>query len=77
VKAKREFEECLGKTGLSLEAARAYVEAHPELKRPMYLTPQVKGVVGTAANFVLHLAERMRQEGWRRRPSGKAEAAVA
>ncbi len=38
------------------------VAAHPELKRPMYAVPHTKGVIGTAANFVLHLAERMRCE---------------
>jgi predicted nucleotide-binding protein (sugar kinase/HSP70/actin superfamily) len=77
VKAKREFEECLDRAGLSLEECRAYVDAHPELKRPMYLVPQVKGVVGTAANFVLHLAERMRREGHRRRQVSYAEPAAA
>jgi hypothetical protein len=77
VKAKREFEECLDRAGLSLEECRAYVDAHPELKRPMYLVPQVKGVVGTAANFVLHLAERRRREGHRRRQVSYAEPAVA
>ena len=58
-KAKREFQECLEKTGLTLEACRAYVDEHPELKRPMYRVPSHKGVIGTAANFVLHIAERM------------------
>ncbi|MBN2128109.1 MAG: hypothetical protein JW741_01380 [Sedimentisphaerales bacterium] len=61
-KAKREFQECIEKSGLTLEACRAYVEEHPELKRPMYRVPHVKGVVGTAANFVLHIADRMRSE---------------
>ncbi|MCC6858976.1 MAG: hypothetical protein IT158_10450 [Bryobacterales bacterium] len=62
-KAKREFNEVLERAGLTLEACRAYVEAHPELKRPMYRVPHTKGVIGVAANFVLHLAERMKQEG--------------
>jgi hypothetical protein len=29
----------------------------------MYRVPQTKGVIGTAANFVLHLAARMETEG--------------
>jgi predicted nucleotide-binding protein (sugar kinase/HSP70/actin superfamily) len=58
-KAKREFQEVLDRKGLTLEECRAYVAAHPEMKRPMYRVPHSKGVVGTAANFVLHIAERM------------------
>jgi hypothetical protein len=61
-KAKREFQEALEKAGLTLEQCRAYVEAHPELKRPMYIVPHTKGVIGTAANFVLHIADRMKNE---------------
>jgi hypothetical protein len=38
------------------------VEAHPETKRPMYQVPHTKGVVGQAANFVMHIAERMKTE---------------
>jgi hypothetical protein len=63
-KAKREFQEMLAKTGLTLDDCRAFVDAHPEMKRPMYKVPHHKGVVGTAANFVLHIAERMKRENW-------------
>jgi predicted nucleotide-binding protein (sugar kinase/HSP70/actin superfamily) len=61
-KAKKEFAECLERAGLTLEQCRAYVDAHPEMKRPMYQTPHTKGVVGVAANFVMHIAERMKAE---------------
>ncbi|HWC01115.1 MAG TPA: hypothetical protein VG672_30630 [Bryobacteraceae bacterium] len=61
-KAKKEFAECLERAGLTLDQARAYVEAHPEMKRPMYHVPHTSGVVGMAANFVLHIAERMKAE---------------
>ncbi len=61
-KAKKEFAECLVRAGLTLDQCRAYVDAHPEMKRPMYHVPHTKGVVGVAANFVLHLAERMKAE---------------
>ncbi|HWP34055.1 MAG TPA: hypothetical protein VNM66_00515, partial [Thermodesulfobacteriota bacterium] len=56
-RAQREVEETLARTGLSLEEARAYVEAHPELKRATYRVPH-DGVAGTAANLVLHIARR-------------------
>ena len=59
-KAKKEFAETLQKTGLTLDQCRAWVEAHPEVKRPMYHVPHAKGVVGSAANFVVHIAERMK-----------------
>src|SRR5579863_5334583 len=55
-KAKKEFAECLERAGLTLQQCRDYVDAHPELKRPMYVVPHTKGVVGLAANFVLHIA---------------------
>jgi predicted nucleotide-binding protein (sugar kinase/HSP70/actin superfamily) len=61
-KAKKEFAECLERAGLTLEQCRAYVEAHPEMKRPMYQVPHTKGVIGVAANFVMHIAERMKAE---------------
>jgi predicted nucleotide-binding protein (sugar kinase/HSP70/actin superfamily) len=59
-KSKKEFAEVLERTGLTLEQCRAWVEAHPETKRPMYHVPHTKGVVGSAANFVMHIAERMK-----------------
>jgi len=58
-KAKKEFAEALERTGLTLEACRAWVDQHPETKRPTYHVPHTKGVVGQAANFVHHIAERM------------------
>jgi len=62
-KAKKEFAEVLERTGLTLEDCRAFVEAHPETKRPLYQVPHTKGIVGQAANFVMHIAERMKAEG--------------
>ena len=62
-KAKKEFAAALEKTGLTLAECRAWVERHPETKRPMYHVPHAKGCVGLAANFVLHIAERMQAEG--------------
>ena len=61
-KAKREFAAALEQTGLTLDQCKAYVEVHPEMKRPLYHVPHHKGIIGTAANFVLHLADRMKKE---------------
>jgi predicted nucleotide-binding protein (sugar kinase/HSP70/actin superfamily) len=58
-KARLEFEQCLQKSGRSLEDIRAYVDEHPELKRPFYHLPDVHGITGTAAQFVLHVGKRM------------------
>ena len=33
------------------------MEAHPETKRPLYEVPHTKGVIGSAANFVYHIAD--------------------
>jgi predicted nucleotide-binding protein (sugar kinase/HSP70/actin superfamily) len=62
-KAKKEFAEALEKTGLTLADCRAWVEQHPETKKPLYHVPHSKGYIGLAANFVLHIAERMKAEG--------------
>ncbi len=58
-KAKREFAEVLQKTGLTLDQCRTWVEAHPEVKRPLYHVPHQEGIIGSAATFVLHIADRM------------------
>lgn len=62
-KAKAEFKTCLDKTGYTLDEIKAYVSAHNELTRPFYIVPHTKGVIGVAANFVLHVADRMKNEG--------------
>lgn len=59
-RAQREFEEVLERTGLSPEKARELLEASPAMKRATYRVPR-NGAAGTAANLVLHLAERNRQ----------------
>jgi hypothetical protein len=58
-KTKLEFKASLEATGRTLDEIRAYVEQHPEMKSPMYKVPRTEGVVGVAANFVRHVAERM------------------
>jgi hypothetical protein len=63
-KAKREFNETLARIGMSLDELRAWVDDHPELRRPMYKVPHTKGVISTAANLALHIADRAKKEGW-------------
>jgi predicted nucleotide-binding protein (sugar kinase/HSP70/actin superfamily) len=68
VKAKAEFEQCLKSTGKSLQDIREYIDAHPELKRPFYHVPHREGVAGTAAQFVLHVSDRIDRDTrfWKR-----------
>jgi predicted nucleotide-binding protein (sugar kinase/HSP70/actin superfamily) len=63
VKSRAEFKRVVEESGYSLEQIRDYVAAHRELRRPLQHVPHHKGVIGRAANFVLHVAERMRAEG--------------
>ena len=57
--ARSEWEQALTRSGRTLDEIKAYVAAHPELRRPFYRVPPHAGVIGTAANFVLHVAQRM------------------
>ncbi|MFN3477384.1 MAG: hypothetical protein ACK4Z6_07545, partial [Candidatus Methylomirabilales bacterium] len=56
-RAQREFEEVLDRTGLTPEEARAYLDAHREMRKATFRIPHY-GVVGTAANLILHLTDR-------------------
>lgn len=60
IRARAEFDACLEATGQSLQDIRSYVEDHRELLSPLYEIPHHQGVAGVAANFVLHVAERMK-----------------
>ena len=62
VKAKAEFEQCLKSSGKSLQEIREYIDEHPELKRPFYHVPHREGVAGTAAQFILHVSDRINQD---------------
>ena len=68
VKAKGEFEQCLKSTGKSMQQIRGYIDEHPELKRPFYHVPHRKGVAGTAAQFILHVSDRIDKDThfWKR-----------
>jgi predicted nucleotide-binding protein (sugar kinase/HSP70/actin superfamily) len=59
VKAKIEFEQCLKSTGKNIDEIREYIAEHPELRRPFYRVPHRDGIAGTAAQFILHVNQRM------------------
>ncbi|HZQ17210.1 MAG TPA: hypothetical protein VFA90_00700 [Terriglobales bacterium] len=79
VKAKAEFEQCLKSTGKSMAEIREYIDEHPELKRPFYHVPEREGVAGTAAQFILHVSDRIDHDKHFRKRSRvrMAEAAPA
>lgn len=62
VKAKQEMARVLEEAGLTLDQVRGFVERHPELQGGLYKVPHHKGVIGTAANFVKHVSELMKEE---------------
>ncbi len=62
LKCKQEIQRCTKQSGYSLEQIRAYVDAHPELKKPLQQLPHYEGVVGRAANFVLYVGELMAKD---------------
>jgi hypothetical protein len=61
-KAKLEFKETLKSTGYTLDEIRAFMEDHPETVTPLYKVPHFEGLVGTAAHFVKHIGERIKNE---------------
>jgi predicted nucleotide-binding protein (sugar kinase/HSP70/actin superfamily) len=67
-KARGEFETALKSTGKRPEEIKAYVAEHPEMRRPFYHVPHRPGIAGTAAQFVLHVSDRMDKDTrfWRR-----------
>jgi predicted nucleotide-binding protein (sugar kinase/HSP70/actin superfamily) len=80
VKAKAEFEQCLKQTGKTLADIHAYMDEHPELKKPFYHVPHRPGVAGTAAQFVLHVSDRIDKDTrfWKRsRVSGAVPQPVS
>ena len=61
-----------------MEEIREYIDEHPELKRPFYHVPHREGIAGTAAQFVLHVSDRMDKSTrfWKRRTRGAGDCAV-
>jgi predicted nucleotide-binding protein (sugar kinase/HSP70/actin superfamily) len=63
VKAKQEVNRILEETGFTIEQVRQYQDEHPELQSGLYKVPHYKGLIGSTANFVKHVAELMKMEG--------------
>jgi predicted nucleotide-binding protein (sugar kinase/HSP70/actin superfamily) len=63
VKARLEFASALEQTCLTMERCREYVDAHPEMKRPLYHFPERTGVIGVAARMVFHIADQISSGG--------------
>jgi predicted nucleotide-binding protein (sugar kinase/HSP70/actin superfamily) len=59
-KAKAEFQKALEDSGFTLEEIRAFLEGRPELRSGTFRIPHTKGIIGTGANFVLHVASLMK-----------------
>ncbi|MBI2207009.1 MAG: hypothetical protein HYU41_24510 [Candidatus Rokubacteria bacterium] len=57
-RAQSEFDDVLARTRLTVDDVRAYLDAHPEMKRATYRVPH-GDAAGTAANLVLHVADRL------------------
>jgi phage-related protein len=58
-KAKLEFKDVLSKLGKTVDELKAVADQHPEMATGLYHVPKYKGVIGTAANFAIHVAEKM------------------
>jgi predicted nucleotide-binding protein (sugar kinase/HSP70/actin superfamily) len=58
-KAKLEFKDVLSKLGKTVDELKAVADQHPEMSTGLYHVPKYKGVIGTAANFAIHVAEKM------------------
>ena len=56
VKCKAEFQQAVERTGYTLEQIREYVGRAPRAAPAAAADPAPQGVIGRAANFVLHVA---------------------
>jgi hypothetical protein len=59
MRARKEMSDAVSRTGKRLEEMKAFVADHPELKRASYRVPHHDGIVGRAANLVLHVSDLM------------------
>jgi len=62
-KAKLEYNECLAKTGYSIEEIKAFVETREDLQKPFFRVSHRKGISGLGANFIMDVADIMKAEG--------------
>jgi predicted nucleotide-binding protein (sugar kinase/HSP70/actin superfamily) len=76
VKSRAEFKKAVESTGYSLDEIREYVAEHRDLRRPLYHVPHSEGVIGRAANFVIHVGHLMDADAEWSRHSNAVAAAV-
>ncbi|MBP9095112.1 MAG: activator of (R)-2-hydroxyglutaryl-CoA dehydratase [Ignavibacteria bacterium] len=62
-KAKLEYNDCLAKTGYSIEEIKAFVETREDLQKPFFKVAHRHGIAGIGANFILDVSEIMKAEG--------------
>ena len=69
VKAKRNSSKASNPRARASTEIREYIAEHPELRRPFYHVPHREGVTGTAAQFILHVNDRINRDTrlWKRR----------
>jgi predicted nucleotide-binding protein (sugar kinase/HSP70/actin superfamily) len=60
--AKQELKNARNNVSSTMDEMKAYVEQHPELKKPTYVVPQYNGIINKAANFILHVDELIQKE---------------
>jgi predicted nucleotide-binding protein (sugar kinase/HSP70/actin superfamily) len=58
-RAFREFDQALTTTGLTIDRIREFERHHPEVRRATYRVPHSGAAAGSAANYVLHVADRL------------------
>lgn len=58
-KSKLEFAEVLKNLGRDVNELRGWVAQNPDMQSALYKVPKYKGVIGTAANFAIDVAEKM------------------
>lgn len=63
LKAKKEFQSAVAKSGYSLEQLRDYVARHRELRRPLQAITHQPGVIGQGANFIAQVSRQMARVG--------------
>ncbi len=61
-KMKAELARVLDDLKLTIEQVRDYASDHPELEGGLYKVPHHEGVIGTAANFAMHVSQLMTEE---------------
>lgn len=76
-RCKEEFVRCVAETGYTIEQIREFVgrEQNRDLRQPLRHITHREGIVGKAANFILDVAERMREAGIAKAESRTAEPA--